>query len=61
MLQQVRWLTPPFINSVKMWPQTFSEFLFPLKAGWPLPSQHFCVAYVVDEQVAAVVVVIMLI
>jgi hypothetical protein len=52
---------PPFINCVNMWRQTFSEFLFPLKAGWPLPSHHSCVAYVVDEQVAAVLVDIMLI
>ncbi len=38
--------------------QTFSEFLFPLRAGWPLPSQHVCVAYVIDEKVLPSVVLI---
>ena len=38
--------------------QTFSEFLFPLRAGWPLPSQHICVAYVIDEKVLPSVVLV---
>ena len=40
--------------------QTFSEFLFPLRAGWPLPNQHVCVAYVVDEQVLLLLLLLMM-
>jgi hypothetical protein len=40
--------------------QTFSEFLFPLSAGWHPPSQHACSAYVIDDKVLLLLLLLLL-